>query len=166
MFDPDKHHRRSIRLQGYDYTSAGAYFVTICAYRRECLFGDVVNSSVEVSPFGQLASEGWLWLKEQYSYVGLDAWVLMPNHLHGILVLFPEPGQKVKPLGRLIGAFKTVTTKQVNLLRKTPGNPLWQRNYYERIIRNGGELNAYRRYIAANPAHWPLDREHPEDIDL
>lgn len=166
MFDPAKHHRRSIRLQGYDYTSAGAYFVTICAYRRECLFGNVANASVDLNAFGQIAADGWLWLEDQYSYVGLDAWVLMLNHLHGILVLYPEEGQKVKPLGRLIGAFKTITTKQVNLLRETLGYPLWQRNYYERIIRNEGELNAYRRYIAANSAHWPLDREHPEDIEL
>ena len=147
-YDPNKHHRRSIRLNGYDYSQAGAYFVTIVAYQRECLFGDVVDGKMMLNDFGNIVAETWQWLEKQYPYVGLETWVVMPNHFHGILVIRDDNSRgdsriapttepmKRKPLGRLIGAFKTVSTKQINILRDTPGSPVWQRNYYERIIRD------------------------------
>ena len=137
-FDPKIHHRRSIRLKGYDYSLAGAYFVTIVAWQREMLFGEIINEEMELNELGQIVSEKWKWLGTQYEYVELGIWVVMPNHFHGILVIHddgrggsrsaPTP-MKRKPLGGLIGAFKTVSTKQINLLRDTDGQIIWQRNY-------------------------------------
>jgi putative transposase len=86
-YNPARHHRRSIRLRGHDYTRAGAYFVTICVQNRECLFGNVVDGNVRLNGLGRIAAECWEWLAEQYFYVELDEWVVMPNHLHGIIVI-------------------------------------------------------------------------------
>lgn len=180
-YNRDLHHRRSIRLKGYDYRSAGAYAVTICVDGRECALGQVVDGEVELSDLGRVAAESWAWLEEQYSYVSLDAWVVMPNHLHGIVVIHDDDGggshrvpsssggtvptrdtgTRRKPLGRLVGAFKTVSTKRINQLRDTPGAHFWQRNYYEKIIRNERQLDALRRYIIDNPQQWTLDSENP-----
>jgi REP element-mobilizing transposase RayT len=118
--------------------------------------------------------ETWLWLADQYEFVHLDEYVIMPNHLHGIIVIgdtcrgasrsAPTRVAKRKPLGRLVGAFKTVSTKRINEIRGTLGVPVWQRNYYERVIRNGEELNRVRQYIIDNPAHWEQDRENPNNV--
>jgi putative transposase len=86
-FDPQKHHRRSIRLKGYDYAQAGAYFVTIVAWQREMLFGEIVDGKMILNDFGKIVSEKWQWLEIQYEYVELGAWVIMPNHHHGILII-------------------------------------------------------------------------------
>jgi REP element-mobilizing transposase RayT len=163
-FDSNRHHRRSVRLPGYDYTSAGAYFVTIVSRNRELLFED--------SRFKEAAERAWLALPVTNSHVTLDQHVVMPNHFHGIIWLNgPRRGgsrtaptdvaRQPKSLGRLIGAFKTTSTKTINLLRNTPGVPIWQRNYYERIIRDDNELNRVRRYILDNPAKWGEDPENP-----
>ncbi len=171
--------RRSIRLPAYDYTSAGAYFVTICVWGRECALGDVVDGEMGLSDLGHIVAESWAWLADHHPYVTLDAWAIMPNHMHGIIIIHddvcrggsrtaPTTGigaassaDKRKPLGRLIGAFKTTSTKRINEVRGLPGTPFWQRNYYERVVRNEGELRAIREYIADNPLHWQLDRENP-----
>ncbi|GIV59335.1 MAG: hypothetical protein KatS3mg043_0424 [Rhodothermaceae bacterium] len=203
-YDPERHHRRSIRLRGYDYTRDGAYFVTLCVRDRVCLFGEVVNGAVRLSAAGRIVAEAWTWLAVQYPYVALDAWVVMPNHLHGIIVMGDgdglggggggsrtartgdaagrpgdaagrpgdaagRPGDAAgrrgpvqrKPLGRLIGAFKTVSTKRINEIRGTPGAVLWQRNYYEHVIRDTADLRRIRAYIAANPARWGWDWNNP-----
>jgi len=171
-FDPKIHHRRSIRLQGYDYSQAGAYFVTIVAWQREMLFGEIMDGMMKLNEFGRIVSEKWQWLEMQYEYVELGEWVIMPNHFHGILVIHDGRGGsrsaptpiKRKPLGGLIGAFKTVSTKQVNLLRDTEGQVVWQRNYYERIIRNEPEMDRITRYIESNPLRWADDDENPNRI--
>ena len=171
-FDPKIHHRRSIRLKGYDYSQAGAYFVTIVSWQREMLFGDIVNGGMELNGFGKIISEKWQWLETQYEYVELGAWVIMPNHLHGILIIYddgrggsrPAPTTPIKPLGGLIGAFKTVSTKQINLLRDTEGQVVWQRNYYEHIIRNEHEMDRISRYIESNPLQWADDDENPNRV--
>ncbi len=169
QYNPDQHHRRSIRLQGYDYASAGSYFITICAHQRECLFGEIVEGQMLLNEFGQIVADAYLWLANQYPYVHLDSWVVMPNHLHGIIVMTdysrkgdsriaPTVGDaKRKTLGRLIGAFKTVSTKQINLIRSTPGTTIWQRNYYEHIIRDDRALQTIRQYIQNNPSAWQED---------
>lgn len=169
-FDPCVHKRRSIRLKGYDYRQPGAYFVTICTLNRDMLLREIAEDSQGASQLllnrhGRIATECWLWLAEQYPYVELDEWVVMPNHLHGILVLSDGRGGSriapTKPLGRLIGAFKTVSTKQMNEMRSTPGAPVWQRNYYEHIIRDEADLDRIRRYIAENPFRWADDENNP-----
>lgn len=157
-----KRNRRSIRLPGYDYSQPGGYFITIVTYEREMLFGEVVNGEMILNNLGNIVTRHWNWLALQYPYVGLDEFVIMPNHLHGIILINAvDTIQKTKPLGRLIGAFKTVSTKEINLLNDSPGAPLWQRNYYERIIRNEGALDRIRTYIRANPRCWADDRENP-----
>jgi putative transposase len=172
-FDPKIHHRKSIRLPGYDYTQAGAYFVTIVTHNREMLFGEVIDGEMRLNGFGEIAAQTWQWLENQYPYIKLGAWVVMPNHSHAILIIYDDNGRggsrtaptadiKRKPLGRLIGAFKTVSTKRINLLRQTEGQIVWQRNYYERIIRNDREMGNVWRYIQSNPAMWADDNENPD----
>ena len=175
----DIHHRRSVRLRGYDYSQAGAYFVTIVTQDRLCLFGDVVRDEMRLNTTGRLVEAAWKWLGTRYPHVELDMYVVMPNHLHGIIVIVDrgrggsrsdtvtrgQGGSRTaptrKPLGRLIGAFKTVVTRQVNLALNTPGQQLWQRNYYEHVIRDEDELGRAREYIVDNPMKWALDSENP-----
>lgn len=184
-YDPQKHHRRSIRLPGHDYSRPGGYFVTIVAHGRECLFGEIVNDEMRLNEYGQIADDAWQWLARQYPYIELGIWVVMPNHLHGIIVLHeagrggsrgeaaPTGAYRPKPLGGLIGAFKTVSAKKINLLRKTEGGIVWQRNYYEHIIRNDEDYNRippsfphfrsskWGMQGGANPAAWAEDQENP-----
>jgi REP element-mobilizing transposase RayT len=171
-FDPEYHHRRSIRLQGYDYRQGGVYFVTICTHNRQCLLGEVSEVEMQLSEAGRIATATWDWLAAQYPYVSLDASIVMPNHLHGIIVVRDdaeegpqEGGSRTAPtkksLGRLVAAFKTVSSKAVNALPEPVGPPLWQRNYYEQIVRSTEELHRIRAYIKANPTHWPGDPENP-----
>ena len=267
-YNPDKHHRRSIRLKGHDYAATAAYFITLCAYQRQCLFGEIVNGTMQLNQFGQIVADCWTTLSTRYPYVDLDAWIVMPNHFHGILNITntprkgdsgiaPQPSSptdppiqtnhdtpckgdsgitpqhslptdphihaptdntpyadnaqiasqpspsksdrsmsftsrnrytvggdiprgggsrtaptdvvsmddrprpKRKPLGRLIGAFKTTSTKQINLIRDLPGVPVWQRNYYEHIMRRD-DWNPIRWYIHNNPRAWEEDQLHPD----
>ena len=175
-FDPRIHHRKSIRLKGYDYSSPGAYFVTLCTANRDCVFGQVVDGELLLNQYGNIVNECWQWLEEQYSCVKLDEMILMPNHLHGIIILedncrgdsriAPTDNFERKSLGRLIGAFKTVSTKKINLIRNSSDTILWQRNYYERIIRDEDELNQIREYIACNPLKWIDDKDNPNNIAI
>ncbi len=170
-YDPDKHHRRSIRLADYDYKQSGAYFITVCAKHRQCLFGEIADGEMRLNELGRAVEECWEWLAQRYQQVSLDAWIIMPNHLHGVIVLddfnkggsrtAPTPEIRPKPLGRLIGAFKTVSTKKINVLRRAPGAPVWQRNYYEHVIRSEDEWHRIRTYIEENPLKWDIDQENP-----
>jgi len=163
-YDSTIHHRRSIRLQEYDYRQAGAYFVTVCADRHALVFGEIVNDTMRLNAYGQIVIEDWEWLAGHHESVELDAFVVMPNHLHGIIVITGGEGGSrtapTKPLGRLVGAFRTVSTKHVNEWRETPGVTLWQRNFHEHIIRNGDDLDRIRAYIVTNPARWSWDAEY------
>jgi REP element-mobilizing transposase RayT len=169
---PEPHHRRSIRLRGFDYSQPGAYFVTIVTHDRACLFGEVAAGELRLNEWGRIVADTWVSLASRFAGVVLDGWILMPNHLHGILVIdhgvrrggsrtAPTIPAKQKPLGGLIGAFKTISTKHINELRGTPGVSVWQRNYYEHIIRDGDGLDRIRNYIAENPLRWEFDRENP-----
>jgi REP element-mobilizing transposase RayT len=160
-YDLQKHHRRSIRLKGYDYTQAGAYFVTFCAWQHECLFGEIVDGEMHLNDYGRVVEEEWLRTAEVRPNVDLDAFVIMPNHIHGIIVICIDPvgaSRRLAPtntptrlvagsLGAIIGQIKSVTTKRINVLRSMPGQAVWQRNYYERIIRSEAALDNIRQYI-------------------
>jgi putative transposase len=176
--NPERHHRWSIRLQGYDYSQAGAYFVTMCAWERECLFGAVTaEGNLQLNECGQIVDEEWLRTPEIRPQVALDAYVIMPNHFHALLVIVGTVGaycntplQKTdsprlqspsQTVGAIVRGFKSAATKQINLLRQTPGIPVWQRNYYERVIRDEAELNSTRQYIASNPTRWADDQDNP-----
>ena len=166
---------KSNRLQNYDYTQAGYYFVTICTQNRVSMFGDIVNERMRLNDVGRMVAESWQWLSKQYDYVELDAWVIMPNHLHGIVIINDKcrrgsrtapTWNRVKPksLGSLIGAFKTTSTKHVNIYRGTPGAKLWQRSFYDHIIRDEESLDNIRVYIRNNPLKWALDADNPDNL--
>ena len=160
-YDPLRHHRRSIRLKGYDYSQAGAYFITICTQNRVCL--------LNVSAVDAMIGHWWEELPNKFLAVTLDAFVVMPNHLHGIVMLLESenPGSIPTPkLGQVVQWFKTMTTNAyIHGVKEAGWEPfegrVWQRNYYEHIIRNERELEAIRLYIAANPENWTADENHP-----
>lgn len=173
-----KKQRRSIRLPAYDYAGGGGYFLTICTHARACLLAHVVQADIRLSDFGEIVREEWFRTSTLRSYVTLaeDALVVMPNHLHGVMWIdddavgarrgrapaseafgSPIPGS----LATIVRAFKSVTARRINDLRGTPGEPVWQRNYYEHVIRDDRALRRIRQYIADNPLQWALDPENP-----
>ena len=156
-YNPDIHCRRSIRLRQYDYSSVGVYFVTICAQGRECLFGDIADGTMRLNDAGQIVARVWLGLSVRFSQVVLDEFVVMPNHFHGILVI----NDGAPTLGAIVRGFKSISAIDVNRLLNRQGCPLWQRNYYERAIRNEIELSAIREYLQFNPTNWAQDEEYP-----
>jgi REP element-mobilizing transposase RayT len=207
-YDPDIHHRRSIRLADYDYALEGTYFVTVCTESHLCLLGEITDGTMRLNESGRIVYDAWRDLPNHYPHVELDAFVVMPNHVHMIVVLIPagagfkpapingpntattdivgagfEPapiygpcstpsnvkraGLKPAPtnlrhgLPEIVRAFKTFSSRRVNEHRATHGQPLWQRNYYEHVIRNDVDLNRIRQYIADNPARWAFDHNNP-----
>ena len=189
-YDPDVHRRRSIRLQGYDYSCSGAYFVTMCTENRECLFGEIVADEMRLNDAGQMVQMVWEQLPDHYPGVDVDGFVVMPNHIHGIIVLAGDPvgatlcgppgqargqGQARGPaptrmsLPDVVQRFKSFTTTLCRRGVKERGWPpfpgrFWQRNYYEHIVRNDDELNCIRAYIQMNPARWAWDRQNADAI--
>jgi REP element-mobilizing transposase RayT len=224
-FNRDKHHRRSVRLKGYDYTAPGAYFITICTYQRQCLFGKIVDDQMHLNDFGQIASECWNDIPNHFRQTTLDAHVIMPNHIHGILIItdksrrgmalpcpdapscpdnqsnscdtameiprdndqlrqsrrgmaLPCPytplsgvqqfndrqfGQPIaQSISTIVGSFKSVVTKRINLLRNAKGTPVWQRNYYDHVIRDDASMHYIRSYIQNNPRSWLSDQLYPD----
>ena len=179
-FDPDVHHRRSIRLRDYSYSQAGAYFITIVTQGRLCLFGDVVDGDMRLNDAGEMVRRVWHEMPDRFPSVEMDEFVVMPNHVHGVLFIrqsststIPPVGaslvgaRKVGPaLGDVVGAYKSLTTLEYGKgVREMDWPPfhkrLWQRDYYERIIRSESELRLSGEYIANNPMKWELDRENP-----
>jgi REP element-mobilizing transposase RayT len=148
---------RSLRVLDYDYSQAGAYFVTICTEQRLCHLGRIAAGSVQLAVPGQIVQEVWESLPQRYVGLELDAMVIMPNHVHGIVILPDGPSP---PLGSIVRTFKAASTR---LIREA-GFPQfsWQGNYYEHVIRGYPELDRVRRYIANNPVQWELDEENPE----
>ena len=200
---PATPHRNSIRLKGWDYAGEGWYFVTLVAFRRECLFGVIQKGEMTVNPLGKIVQECWEAIPAHFPNVTLDEFVIMPNHVHGIVVIrneehlpiaaealpvgaeaeavpggarhasplqepgrlrqVQEPGRPhgVTPgsLGAMIGSFKSSVSRRAG--RELNSANLWQRNYYEHIIRNDRELEAIRHYIEINPERWTEDEENP-----
>lgn len=212
-YDPDIHHRRSIRLRGYDYSSADAYFVTICTQGREYLFGDIADGAMHLNGAGRMVAEWWLKLPDKFPGVMLDEYVIMPNHFHGIIVIDnvraplaaplssaplssasaplaapdADSGLEIRgasrgtargaskgaargaassapTLGNIMRAFKSISAIEINRTLDRQGR-LWQRNYYERIIRDDDELSGIREYIRLNPVKWADDDENLNHAD-
>ncbi len=170
-----------MRLKGYNYSSDGAYFVTICARNRECLFGDVMDGEIRLNDAGHMVERWWNELGRKFPNVVTDVLVVMPNHIHGIIVIVGadlrvrpdrtdtdnEGAHIGAPLPKMVQWFKTMTTNEyiigVKQHERTPFHgKLWQRNYYERVIRNDVELNRVRQYICDNPLNWETDDENPK----
>jgi putative transposase len=155
-YNPELHHRRSIRLKGYDYSTTGAYFITICTHEREQLFGDILDRTMVLNELGHIAQLHWQKLERHHATLILDRSVVMPNHLHGIMIL-DSSIEASKSISEIIGSFKTFSARAINKIRKSKGVPVWQRNYYERIIRTEAELDYVRQYIVNNPINWQTD---------
>jgi len=179
------YHHHSIRLKNYDYSQSGAYFVTICTHNREFLFCEIVNCKIVLNEKGKMVEKWWYELNNKFTNIETDLYVVMPNHFHGILVINNPPveadirvctdnitdqskGEHTgSALHKIVQWFKTMTTndyiKNVKTKNWAPfDKKLWQRNYYEHIIRNEIELNRVREYIMNNPLKWELDFENPE----
>jgi putative transposase len=159
--------RRSIRVPEYDYSQPGKYFVTLVSYQRKPSFGCINHEGqVEINPLGKIVHYEWLCLKEILP-VELDEFVIMPNHFHAILVLpggndllpsIPHKGLVSGSLGMLIGQFKSRVTRHIRVMLNAPDFLVWQRNYYEHIIRRETDLSAIRHYIQENPSQWSHDQ--------
>ena len=184
--DSGKYQRHPLRLEEYDYSRAGAYFITVCTKDHENILGEIVNGSMRLNPFGEIVEACWEGLPSRYPDIELDAFVVMPNHIHGIIIIsvgaIHELPLREAParddtamqshrsyrrrmvLPRIIGYVKMNTARRVNQLRNTPGTSVWQRNYYEHVIRNNKSLNSIRQYISENPQRWALDEENPVNI--
>jgi putative transposase len=188
-FDPQKHHRHSIRLPEYDYTQPGAYFITIVTWHREPLFGEVVNGGMKMGKYGLVAKHQWEKLPKRFLNIELGAFVVMPNHVHMIIQivdesrrgtadnrngLVGEPSRRAptheqfqKPvkgsIPTIVRSYKSAVSYRINLMRRTEGVPVWQRNYYEHVIRNEKDLQNKTDYINANPWLWEQDDENPSN---
>lgn len=208
-YDREKHHRRSIRLKGYDYTSVGSYFITICTFQRECLFGTITDGEMQLNQYGKIVHSHWQNLPKYHPRLELDEFVIMPNHIHGILFLIdnndissdhhnsvgagladnfevnagatcktrpykisiptkPAPTNNLATennhgIPEIIRGFKTFSARRVNQIRHTSGIPVWQRNYYDHIIRDETSLQKIRQYIQTNPNLWQVDQLHPNN---
>ena len=227
-FDPKVHHRRSIRLKGYDYSQPGAFFVTAVAWGREMVFGEVLKGEMRLNRYGHIVRNAWSDLPRHYGDLELGAFVVMPNHVHGIIILtegdggsgsdmvdqdvLPEgkgrggspmldkggrpegdgrggspvqgdgalpdqewagreslPIREIRPydkrtrpdLSEVVRAFKSFSATRINRVRHTEGMPIWQRNYYEHIVRDQREMGRIAGYIEANPINWDEDEENP-----
>ncbi len=164
--------RKRLRLPHYDYASPGGYFVTVCTSRRACLLGRVESGAMAPNPFGKIVETCWRDLPNHYPHVILDAFVVMPNHVHGILFLESSRGRPTSPSGigrrhglpEIVRAFKTFSARRINGLRHAPGKAFWQRGYHEHVIRDETSLAEIREYVATNPARWALDRENPGTV--
>lgn len=193
-FDPQKHHRRSIRLKGYDYSSEGAYYVTIVAQGRDCLFGEIVDGEMRLNEAGEMVVRWWNELPNKFPNIELGEFIVMPNHFHGIIFIMPNVGADLHvcpdgeentsiqkgehigspqqagspqriPLSQMIQWFKTMTTNEyIRGVKQSNWKPfigkVWQRNYYEHIIRNERELQQKTDYILMNPSRWDEDDEN------
>lgn len=168
--------RNSLRHPKYDYTNTGAYFVTICAHQGRSLFGQVTEQSMILNQLGQIAHAAWHEFADRHPETMLDRFVIMPNHVHVLLWLTQPPtvdNQQVEDkkrkfgdaiagsLSTLIGVYKGAVTQKAGHQKLIPNPPLWQRNFYDRIVRNDTELQRIRHYIETNPARWHEDQLHP-----
>jgi len=177
-YNPTVHQRRSIRLQGYDYAQAGAYFITICTHQREYLFGQIANKEMKLNDVGLVVKQEWEKSAVLRPYIKLGEFVIMPNHFHGIIWMLDDDGRDtarrvptrraptVEQFGKpvtgsiptIVRAFKSAVTRQINLIRQTQGAPVWQRNYYDHIIRDNKSYEQIAQYILENPAKWETDK--------
>jgi putative transposase len=178
-FDHIQHpYRQSIRLSGYNYTQPGAYFITICTHEHHLIFGRIANDSVLLNPLGKIAQACWLEITQHFAFTEISTYVIMPNHIHGIIVINNSDGEQElapqdvgnesfgKPVSRslptIIRSFKSAVTKRVNTIPGERASDLWQKGYYEHVIRGEKEWVCIGEYILSNPMKWTTDRENPD----
>lgn len=178
----ERPNRQSIRWRGYDYRATGYYFITICTVERIPLFGSIEDQTVELNELGRIVEHEWMRSALIRREITHDSFIAMPNHLHGIVALIDgdeksattncampsggrtpcAPTRPSRSIGSFVAGFKSAATRRVNAVRGLPGAPVWQRNYYEHVVRDVDDLARIRVYIATNPETWQLDAEHPE----
>lgn len=187
-YNPETHHRRSIRIKEYDYSQEGLYFITICSFNHACLFGHIDNGDMVLTAYGKIANNEWMQTREMRNNIELHKSVIMPNHMHGIIEINDSTRRGTMPRARIpnvtrnqgtlqraptkeqfgkptsntiptiVRGFKSSVTKQINIIRNTLGHPVWQRSYYEHIIRNKKSYNRISEYIRYNPEKWLQDK--------
>jgi putative transposase len=184
-YNSERHHRRSIRLKEYDYSSSGKYFITICVREKECMLGDIQNNKMKLNDFGEIVKTEWIRSFTIRREVVCDSYVIMPNHIHAIIFIDQFVGangglpvneeakgdkqeranchsplhMKPRSLSSFVSGFKSSVSRK-------SGFSIWQRNYYDHIIRNGKELCEFRKYIKNNPYHWVADEYNPLNDNL
>ena len=164
-YNPKIHHRKSIRLKDYDYSSDGAYFTTICAQHKEYMLGNVIDGKMVLNPAGEMTKKWLFELKNKFKNVELDECIIMPNHIHLIIFIM----NSAYGIPQIVQWLKTMTTNEyIRNVKQNNWKPfdqkIWQRNYYDRIIRNEKELDKIRKYIFENPLKWELDKNNPENL--
>jgi putative transposase len=159
--------RRNIRLHSYDYSRHGAYFVTICTHDKQSLFGNIIDNRMSLNPCGEIADSSWKDIPLHYPEVKTDTFIIMPNHVHGIIIIqdLRRTGPRPAPtkrhlLSEVVRAFKSYSSRKINEHRHLPGTPVWQRGYYEHVIRREEEFVQIGEYILFNAAKWETDREN------
>lgn len=185
-YNPNIHHRRSIRLKEHDYSQVGLYFVTICCDGRKHRFGRVEDGEMLMNEYGTIAHNEWLDLAERFESVDMDVFQIMPNHIHGIMAIvvgapladapgtdiadacigappapIRAPARGAPTVGDIVGAYKSLVANGCLKIYKSNGQmmgKLWQRNYWEHIVRNEQELFRIRQYIENNPMKWQYDK--------
>jgi putative transposase len=190
MYFQNKYRIESTRLKDFDYSSNGYYFITICTKNRECIFREIINEKMQLSAIGEFVLNGW---KESFDIrkeLFCDEFVIMPNHIHGIVIIenqnetynsniivethgrasLPEraslkhPHRMSKSISSFVSGFKSAMTKYVNIFRHTPGMSLWQSRFYDHIIRDEKSLQKIRNYIVNNPINWQNDEMNPLNL--
>ena len=179
LYNPEEHHRRSIRLKEYDYSEPNWYYLTICTHDKKNLFGEIKNGKMIMNDFGKIVNEEWLKTKALRKNVDLDEYVIMPNHFHGILIIerrdtagcVPTKMNENRKFGEMQGgslsaivrSFKSAVTKRINELRNIPRKEVWQKGFYEHIIRNERDLYNIRKYVELNPLKWEIDEYYGKE---
>ena len=176
---PSYPQRKHNPLEGFDYSLAGAYFVTICTHDHRCLFGDIHDGEMQLSAFGKIVQEEWLHTGQMRPSIFLDHFVVMPNHLHGIIAIdypwlgYRRPQVAKHSLERIVAGFKAACTRRINEARSVGEDcisrdrhahsfAVWQKSFHDEIIRDEAHMGNVRVYIANNPAQWEFDRENPD----
>jgi putative transposase len=165
VYNPAIHHRRSIRLKGYDYSQNGLYFITICTHRRQHLFGQITKGIMRVNSMGAIVHDEWRNTARIRSDIRLHEFIAMPNHIHGIVEIVGDDvdegrGMHASRVGNVVRGYKSSITRRINELRDISGGPIWQRNYHESIIRNEMSYLKVSTYIRNNPRKWSEDIFH------
>ncbi len=169
-------HRKRNRLITYNYSYVGYYFITICVKNREEYFGKIIHDEMILNDHGEMIKKNWLRIPEFHPSIQLDEWIIMPNHIHGIIVI--ENGKSETAgtehcsvptryglLSKIIKSFKEACSKQIRI--QYPGSLFcWQRSYYDHVIRNEESLFTIRRYIRDNPQKWYMDENNPVNIPI
>jgi putative transposase len=165
-YNPEIHHRHSLRLGNYDYSKNGNYFVTIVVKNRLLLFGNVINGTMNLNDAGKMIDNVWNNLPGYIHGIEIDCGIVMPNHFHGIIILNHKQIDQRLSLPEVMERFKSFTTHEyIDGVRNFNWEPfqakLWQRNYFDSIISDKKELNSLRKYIKENPEKWDQDEENP-----